>query len=101
MGILGADSRFRPEQKAPAPSAEELSVVGLAVGCLVAESGDGGVFVECFPVETAGAEDDLLTLLGCALQKVGEPCQRYPEDATVAQVYPEAIFIEANSGWAN
>ena len=87
--------------KAPAPSVEELSGVGLAAVGLVAEAGDGDVFVECFPVEAAGAEDDLLALLGSALEKAGKPCQRHSEDAAVAQVYPEAVFVEADSGWAD
>jgi hypothetical protein len=33
--------------------------------------------------------------------QAGEPCQRYSEDTTVAEVYPEAVFVEADSGWAN
>jgi hypothetical protein len=52
-------------------------------------------------VKTARAEDDLLALLGSALEQAGELCQRYSEDATVAKVYPEAVFVKADSDWAN
>jgi len=79
--------------------------VGLVVVGLVAESGeeadDGDVFIERFPVEAAAVEADLLASFRGGVQQAREPCQRYSQDATVAQVYPEAVFVEANSGWAN
>jgi hypothetical protein len=52
-------------------------------------------------VEVAGAEDDLLTLLGSSLEEAREPCERYSKDAAVAQVNPEVVFVEADMGWAN
>ena len=52
-------------------------------------------------MKAAGAEDDLFALLGSAVEQASEPCQRYSEDAAVAEVYPETVFIEADSGWAN
>jgi hypothetical protein len=82
-----------------------LCCCGFVSGSLIGEASqqsiDGDVFVECFPVEAAGAEDDLLTLLGSGLQKTREPCKGYSEDAAVAQVNPEAVFVEADLGWAN
>jgi len=48
------------------------------------EPGDGYVFLDGFPVEAAGADGDLLTLLRGGVEQAGKPCQWNAEDATVA-----------------
>ena len=75
------------------------------VGCLVGlageEAGDGDVFVEGFPVESAAADAELFALLRRGAEEAGKPCERDAEGSSVAEVDPHAVGVEADLGWAN
>ena len=62
---------------------------------------DGDVLVQRFPMQAAAADADLLALFGGGVQEPGEPCQRYADNSTVAEIDPHAIWIEVHSRWAN
>src|ERR1700722_7128894 len=77
------------------------SVGGGLVGLAGEEAGDGDVFVEGFPVESAAADADLLALLRGGAEEAGKPCERDTEGSSVAEVDPHAVGVEADSGCAN
>jgi hypothetical protein len=65
------------------------------VGCLVGlageEGGDGDVFVEDFPVESAAADAEVFALLRCGAEEAGKPGERYAEGSSVAEVDAHAV----------
>ena len=50
--------------------------VGGLVGLAGEEGGDGDVFVEGLPVESAGADAELFALLGCGAEEAGGSVRR-------------------------
>jgi hypothetical protein len=52
-------------------------------------------------VQAAAADADLIALLRGAVQEPGEPSEWDADDATVAEIDPHAVRVEADSGWAN
>lgn len=73
--------------------------VGCLVGLACEEAGDGDVFVECFPVESAAADAELFALLRRGVEEAGKPGEGNAEDSSVAEVYPHAVGVEADLGW--
>lgn len=75
--------------------------VGGLVGLAGEEGGDGDVFVEGFPVESAAADAELLALLRCGAEEAGKPCEGDAEGSSVAEVDPHAVGVEADLCWAS
>jgi hypothetical protein len=87
-----------------AAAKRNLGSEGLVASGLVAlsgqQTGDGDIFVQGFPMQTAAADANLFALLRGAVQEPGKPCQRHADDAAVAKIDPHAVRVEANPDWA-
>ena len=61
------------------------------------QPGDRDVFIQHIPVQTSAADANLIPLFLCGMQKPGKPGQRHPNDASVAEVYPQTVRIEVHA----
>ncbi len=52
-------------------------------------------------MEAAGAQAELFALLLGGVQQAREPGERDAEDTAIAQLDPEAVFVEADLSWAD
>ena len=94
-------SRLLWGQGRPRGDLRRQRFVGCLVGLAGEEGGDGDVFVEGFPVESAAVDAELFALLRCGAEAAGKPCEGDAEGSSVAEVDPHAVGVEAGSGWVN
>ncbi len=57
---------------------------------------DGDVFVECFPMNTARAQFELVPLFRRSSQEAGEPRERDGHSPAIVQIDPHAVVVESN-----